>query len=113
MNSVKIIIRKSIFDLAICSANTLNAGYQILHFFCLLLIIFHLIKIFKQLRNINSIFQTVQIQNRPEILSVLIWVQTVCQGYFSSLAGKELNCPIESNWVGIGQGKHNFLSIKM
>ena len=33
MNSVRIIIRKSIFDLAICSANTLNAGYQILYFF--------------------------------------------------------------------------------
>ena len=41
--------------------------------------------------------QTVQIQIRPDILSGLIWVQTVCKGYQqptlenSPLADKELN----------------------
>ena len=33
---------------------------------------------------------TVWIQNRPDILSGLIWVQTVCKGY-QLIAGKELN----------------------
>ena len=40
--------------------------------------------------------QTVWIQIRPDILSGLIWVQTVCKGYISRqqmwpIAGKELN----------------------
>ena len=48
----------------------------------------------KNLLGIPSEYQTVWIQIRPDILSGLIWVQTVCKAYQqrkkSTLAGKEL-----------------------
>ena len=49
----------------------------------------------KGLSGIPSECQTVGIQIRPDVLSGLIWVQTVCKGYQkttkSPLVGKELN----------------------
>ena len=45
----------------------------------------------KILSEIPSECQTVGIQTKPDILSGLIWVQTVCKGYQQmTLGGKEL-----------------------
>ena len=53
--------------------------------FCCLRIFFFLIYFFqKKKRNLSGIpseCQTVWIQIRPDVLSGLIWVQTVCTGY--------------------------------
>ena len=46
----------------------------------------------KVLSGIPSGCQTVWIQVRPEVLSGMIWVQTVCRGYQQTTLGeKELN----------------------
>ena len=59
--------------------------------FCCLLIIFKSIFLEKILSGIPSVCQTAWIQSRPDLLSGLTWVQTVCHGYQqTTLAGKEL-----------------------
>ena len=51
----------------------------------------------KILSGIPSECQTVWIQIRPDILSGLIWVQTVCKGYQQmTLVGNELSTIINS-----------------
>ena len=49
--------------------------------------------------HVSSECQTVWIQILPNILSSLIWVQTVCKGYQqTALVGKELMRTIQVNW---------------
>ena len=63
------------------------------HLFCRLLISFKIkIQLFRKiLSGIPSQCQTVSIQIKTDVLSVLIWVQTVCKGYQQmTLVGKEL-----------------------
>ena len=59
------------------------------------LLLCHILLFGCRIFSIPSGCQTVWIQIRPDVLSGLIWVQTVCKGYRSpqklSLAGKELN----------------------
>ena len=44
--------------------------------------------------------QTVWIQIRPDIMSGLIWVQTICKGYQqSTLGGKDLNLHLGDNCI--------------
>ena len=60
--------------------------------FCRLLIFFQNQLLRKILPEIPSECQTVWNQIRPDILSGLIWVQTVCTGYQqTTLVGKELS----------------------
>ena len=64
-------------------------------FFCRLLIFFQNYFFQKILSGISSECQTVWIQIRPDSLSGLIWVQTVCKGYQqTTLVGKKLNIQI-------------------
>ena len=58
----------------------------------------------KNLSGIPSECQTVWIQNRPDALSGLVWVQAVCKGYQQmTLLGKELkDCAQGSNKRNIG-----------
>ena len=70
---------------------------NMLHAFCRLLIFFRN-QLFQKIyfRNIPSECQTVWFQIRPDVLSGLIWFQTVCKGYQqTTLVGKELNL----NWL--------------
>ena len=60
--------------------------------FACLLILFYFPEIFHSL--IPSEFQSVWIQIRSDILSGLIWVQTVCRRQKSSLAGQELHVTV-------------------
>ena len=50
----------------------------------------------KNLLGIPSVYQTVWVQIRLDILSGLIWVQTVCKGYQQmtkvTAGGKRFNC---------------------
>ena len=51
----------------------------------------------KNILGITSACQTVWIQNRPDLLSGLIWVQTICKGHKqTTLVGK---CLKESIWI--------------
>ena len=53
----------------------------------------------KIISGIQSECQTVWIQIRPDILSGLIWIKTVCKGYEqTTLVGKELTGPM--SWTG-------------
>ena len=51
--------------------------------FCCFLLNFFNINFFKQKKYSGTLseFQTVRIQIKTDVLSVLIWVQTVCKGY--------------------------------
>ena len=54
-------------------------------------IIFKIIFFENNISGVPSECQTIWIQTRPDILSGLVWVQTVCKGYQQTLpAGKEL-----------------------
>ena len=56
----------------------------------------------KILSEIPSECQTVCILIRPNILSGLIWVQTVCKGYQQTkLEGKELNKKIKISFINL------------
>ena len=58
--------------------------------FCRLLIFFK-INIFEKFFQEYHLCQTVWVQNRPDILSGLIWVLTVCKGYQQTkLVSKDL-----------------------
>ena len=68
-----------------------SAHWVILHAFLLSADLFQNQIFRKILSGIPSECQTVWIQMRPDIFSVLIWVQTVCKGYQQTmLVGKEL-----------------------
>ena len=59
--------------------------------FCRLLDFFFKINIFDFFSGIPSVCETFWIQIRPDNLSGLIWVQTVCKGYHqTAIVGKEL-----------------------
>ena len=68
-----------------------SAPWEIFHAFLCLLIFFQN-KLFRKIfSGIPSECQTNWIQIRPDILSGLIWVQSVCKGYQqTTLGGKEL-----------------------
>ena len=49
---------------------------------------------------INIIDQTVRIQTRPDILSGLIWFQTVCKSYqHKTVADKIIIIPLKYNFI--------------
>ena len=77
-------------DISSYLINSLHAGY--LYMFCFLSSVdFFKLSFFKKiLSGIPLACQTVWIQIRPDVLSGLIWVQTVCRRQKSPLAGKEL-----------------------
>ena len=55
----------------------------------------------KNISGILSECQTVWIQSRIDVLSILIWVQTVCKGYQQMTkvdASKEKIEDLDSNW---------------
>ena len=73
------------------------ACWVILHTFCRLLFFLNFQnQLFpKIISGTPSAYQTVWIQIRPDILSGLIWVQTICNGYQQMiLVGKELSCMV-------------------
>ena len=73
------------------AGSKLFAYWVILHIFCRLLI-FSKLTFSRKNSGTLSEYQVVWIQIRTDILSVLIWVQTVCKGYQqTTLAGKELH----------------------
>ena len=65
----------------ITSDYCLLGNFACFKFCCGLLIFFKIIFFKNCFGNIPSECQTIWIQIRPNILSVLIWVQTVCKGY--------------------------------
>ena len=70
--------------------NSLHAG-KFFKIFVRLLIFFEINFFEKFLQELPLECQTVWIQNRPDVLSGLIWVQTVCEGNQQpKLVGKDL-----------------------
>ena len=82
----------TVFDLISqqCMSYTFCFLGNIFHAFCRLQIFFKIIYFEKFFQEYHH-SQTVWIQIRPNILSGLMWVQTVCKGYQqTTLGGKEL-----------------------